>query len=85
MLEKQISINNRMIGIVSKQDSARVVVAMALTVLCSLTLAAQDGLGRRALDHGDYEKWKSIGQTIREFQRSFRGGSGDDDKDKETD
>ena len=50
-------------GLLSKHNPTRVLVAVAAVVLCSVSVAAQDGQGRRALEHEDYEKWNSIRQT----------------------
>jgi dipeptidyl aminopeptidase/acylaminoacyl peptidase len=42
--------------------SARIFAALVLLALCTSPLRSQDELGRRALDHADYDKWNSIGQ-----------------------
>ena len=43
--------------------STSVAVAMMLAALCTPSLLAQDDLGRRALDHSDYEKWNSLSRA----------------------
>ena len=43
--------------------SASVSVAVALFALCSSAPIPQDELGRRALEHDDYDQWKSLGGT----------------------
>ncbi|MCP5023135.1 MAG: prolyl oligopeptidase family serine peptidase [bacterium] len=42
--------------------SATLLAAIFLVGLCPPSLHAQDELGRRALDHSDYEKWNSVGR-----------------------
>jgi len=49
-------------GIVSRLNQACIVVAVVFSALC-VDASAQDALGRRPLDHEDYDKWNSIGQT----------------------
>jgi hypothetical protein len=49
-----------MIASMSDMRSLRLVAGLALVVLCTPHLSAQDELGRRALDHSDYDKWNSV-------------------------
>lgn len=52
---------NRAIAILSNMRFPRVATALVLLALSTPHLIAQDELGRRALDHSDYDKWNSVG------------------------
>lgn len=52
---------NRAIASVSSVKSPRLMAALVLVALSTPHLVAQDELGRRSLDHSDYEKWNSVG------------------------
>lgn len=42
----------------------RLMAALVLVALSTPHLGAQDELGRRALDHSDYDKWNSVGSEV---------------------